>query len=180
MPTATDFKDYYATLGVSKTATPEEIKRSKISMKQIRYSPIQTSGRSMTNLGSTGIALVMVKHHHLVELMSGLKILVSMVILTRLSTIYWVEDVEIRVIDRLLAALMILLVGIALKLPHQILKPRSPSLFPKRFMVSSSGFNSTTIRLMSAFPQVPSQVVGFGSKVEVAPVRSRNSAVTCI
>jgi curved DNA-binding protein len=26
MPTATDFKDYYATLGVSKTATPEEIK----------------------------------------------------------------------------------------------------------------------------------------------------------
>ncbi|WP_310426083.1 DnaJ domain-containing protein, partial [Chamaesiphon sp. VAR_48_metabat_135_sub] len=28
MPTATDFKDYYATLGVSKTATPEEIKRA--------------------------------------------------------------------------------------------------------------------------------------------------------
>jgi curved DNA-binding protein len=27
MATATDFKDYYATLGVSKTATPEEIKR---------------------------------------------------------------------------------------------------------------------------------------------------------
>jgi curved DNA-binding protein len=27
MPTATDFKDYYAVLGVSKTATPEEIKR---------------------------------------------------------------------------------------------------------------------------------------------------------
>ncbi len=27
MPTATDFKDYYAILGVSKTATPEEIKR---------------------------------------------------------------------------------------------------------------------------------------------------------
>jgi curved DNA-binding protein len=26
MPTATDFKDYYATLGVAKTATPEEIK----------------------------------------------------------------------------------------------------------------------------------------------------------
>jgi curved DNA-binding protein len=26
MATATDFKDYYATLGVSKTATPEEIK----------------------------------------------------------------------------------------------------------------------------------------------------------
>jgi curved DNA-binding protein len=26
MPTATDCKDYYATLGVSKTATPEEIK----------------------------------------------------------------------------------------------------------------------------------------------------------
>jgi curved DNA-binding protein len=26
MPTATDFKDYYAILGVSKTATPEEIK----------------------------------------------------------------------------------------------------------------------------------------------------------
>jgi curved DNA-binding protein len=28
MPTATDFKDYYATLGVSKAATPEEIKRA--------------------------------------------------------------------------------------------------------------------------------------------------------
>jgi len=28
MPTATDFKDYYATLGVSKTATPEEMKRA--------------------------------------------------------------------------------------------------------------------------------------------------------
>ncbi len=28
MPTATDFKDYYVTLGVSKTATPEEIKRA--------------------------------------------------------------------------------------------------------------------------------------------------------
>ena len=28
MPTATDFKDYYAILGVSKTATPEEIKRA--------------------------------------------------------------------------------------------------------------------------------------------------------
>jgi curved DNA-binding protein len=28
MPTATDFKDYYATLGVSKTATPEEINRA--------------------------------------------------------------------------------------------------------------------------------------------------------
>ena len=28
MPTATDFKDYYATLGVPKTATPEEIKRA--------------------------------------------------------------------------------------------------------------------------------------------------------
>jgi curved DNA-binding protein len=28
MPTATDFKDYYATLGVNKTATPEEIKRA--------------------------------------------------------------------------------------------------------------------------------------------------------
>jgi curved DNA-binding protein len=28
VPTATDFKDYYATLGVSKTATPEEIKRA--------------------------------------------------------------------------------------------------------------------------------------------------------
>ncbi|MEA5549599.1 DnaJ C-terminal domain-containing protein [Anabaena cylindrica UHCC 0172] len=28
MPTATDFKDYYAILGVSKTATPEEIKRT--------------------------------------------------------------------------------------------------------------------------------------------------------
>jgi curved DNA-binding protein len=28
MPTTTDFKDYYATLGVSKTATPEEIKRA--------------------------------------------------------------------------------------------------------------------------------------------------------
>jgi curved DNA-binding protein len=28
MPTATDFKDYYDTLGVSKTATPEEIKRA--------------------------------------------------------------------------------------------------------------------------------------------------------
>jgi curved DNA-binding protein len=28
MPTATDFKDYYATLGVSKTATPAEIKRA--------------------------------------------------------------------------------------------------------------------------------------------------------
>jgi curved DNA-binding protein len=28
MPVATDFKDYYATLGVSKTATPDEIKRA--------------------------------------------------------------------------------------------------------------------------------------------------------
>ncbi len=28
MPTATDFKDYYATLGVSKTASPEETKRA--------------------------------------------------------------------------------------------------------------------------------------------------------
>jgi curved DNA-binding protein len=28
MPTATDFKDYYAILGVSKTATPEDIKRA--------------------------------------------------------------------------------------------------------------------------------------------------------
>ncbi|MEA5598817.1 J domain-containing protein [Rivularia sp. UHCC 0363] len=28
MPTATDFKDYYAVLGVGKTATPEEIKRA--------------------------------------------------------------------------------------------------------------------------------------------------------
>ncbi len=28
MPTATDFKDYYAILEVSKTATPEEIKRA--------------------------------------------------------------------------------------------------------------------------------------------------------
>ncbi|WP_333207212.1 MULTISPECIES: DnaJ domain-containing protein [unclassified Microcoleus] len=28
MPTATDFKDYYTILGVSKTATPEEIKRA--------------------------------------------------------------------------------------------------------------------------------------------------------
>jgi len=28
MPTATDFKDYYVVLGVSKTATPEEIKRA--------------------------------------------------------------------------------------------------------------------------------------------------------
>lgn len=28
MPTSTDFKDYYSTLGVSKTATPEEIKRA--------------------------------------------------------------------------------------------------------------------------------------------------------
>lgn len=28
MPTTTDFKDYYAILGVSKTATPEEIKRT--------------------------------------------------------------------------------------------------------------------------------------------------------
>ena len=28
MATATDFKDYYATLGVSTTATPEEIKRA--------------------------------------------------------------------------------------------------------------------------------------------------------
>ncbi len=28
MPTATDFKDYYTVLGVSKTATPEEIKRT--------------------------------------------------------------------------------------------------------------------------------------------------------
>ncbi len=28
MPTATDFKDYYATLGVNKAATPEEIKRA--------------------------------------------------------------------------------------------------------------------------------------------------------
>ena len=28
MPTATDFKDYYATLGVSKTATPGEIKQA--------------------------------------------------------------------------------------------------------------------------------------------------------
>jgi curved DNA-binding protein len=28
MPTATDFKDYYNTLGVSKTATPEDIKRA--------------------------------------------------------------------------------------------------------------------------------------------------------
>jgi curved DNA-binding protein len=28
MPTATEFKDYYATFGISKTATPEEIKRA--------------------------------------------------------------------------------------------------------------------------------------------------------
>jgi preprotein translocase subunit Sec63 len=28
MPTATDFKDYYTILGVSKTTTPEEIKRA--------------------------------------------------------------------------------------------------------------------------------------------------------
>jgi curved DNA-binding protein len=28
MATATDFKDYYATLGLGKTATPEEIKRA--------------------------------------------------------------------------------------------------------------------------------------------------------
>lgn len=28
MPTATDFKDYYTILGVSKTGTPEEIKRA--------------------------------------------------------------------------------------------------------------------------------------------------------
>ena len=30
MPTATDFKDYYATLGVPKTATPEEIKHVQL------------------------------------------------------------------------------------------------------------------------------------------------------
>lgn len=28
MPTTTDFKDYYATLGVKPAATPEEIKRA--------------------------------------------------------------------------------------------------------------------------------------------------------
>jgi curved DNA-binding protein len=28
MPTVKDFKDYYVTLGVSKMATPEEIKRA--------------------------------------------------------------------------------------------------------------------------------------------------------
>ena len=28
MPTATDFKDYYTILGVNKTATPQEIKRT--------------------------------------------------------------------------------------------------------------------------------------------------------
>ena len=147
MPTATDFKDYYATLGVPKqqllkksneligrlpvSAIPTSIQAikpprqsSKISMKQIRYFPTQKSGRNMTSLVSTGIALVTLKRSHLAELMSRLKILVSMVILTRLSTTYWVVDVELPLIA-IQVALKILGVDIVLKLPHQILKPRS-------------------------------------------------------
>jgi curved DNA-binding protein len=38
MPTATDFKDYYVTLGVSKAATPEEIKRAYRKMAR-KYHP---------------------------------------------------------------------------------------------------------------------------------------------
>jgi hypothetical protein len=40
MPTATDFKDYYATLGVPKTATPEEINWLTV---KLPVSAIQTS-----------------------------------------------------------------------------------------------------------------------------------------
>jgi hypothetical protein len=146
----------------------------------MRYFLTQKNGRNTTSLVSIGISPDPLKTHHLGAQMFQLRILVSMVILTRSSTICWVEDVEIRVIDRPLAALMILAVAIVLKLPHQILKRRSHSPFPKHFTVSSNGSNSTMTRLTSAFPQGPNQVVEFGSKVEVVPVRSRNSGVTCI
>jgi curved DNA-binding protein len=43
MPTTTDFKDYYAILGVSKTATPEEIKRDYRKLAR-KYHPDLNSG----------------------------------------------------------------------------------------------------------------------------------------
>ena len=79
----------------------------------------------MTNSDSTGIDLVTLKHSHRVELVLGLKILVSMVTLIRLSTIYWVVDVELPLIALQALALKILGVGIVHKLAHQIPKRRS-------------------------------------------------------
>jgi curved DNA-binding protein CbpA len=202
MPTATDFKDYYAILGVSKTATPEEIKRDYRKLAR-KYHPDLNPGdkdaeAKFKDLNEANEVLSDPERRQKYDQFGqywnqggqsgspqpGRASSVSTEDFDQYGDFdSFINDLlgGMRGRSRLgLVALMILVTDFVLKLPHRIPKPRSRLHFPKRFTVSRSGCNSTTKKSMSAFPQAQNQAVEFGSRVKVVLVRSLNSVAIYI